>query len=120
MPDEQPLNTNRIGDKIAPWVDEAITRHGQGEQIAWELALLPGPQGQPMPVLMFWVKGALLGSVVNGSIGLHDPLAIGHDDLVEAVRQFLEQMRQARSEQLQQQAPASPHLNGSGLLLPGR
>lgn len=107
--------THRIGDLIAPWMDQAIDDHGQGENIRWESAMLSNQQGQPTFAIVVWMPGAILGTVVNGSFVLANPMTVTAEDIDKLMAQFLHQMREQRSAQLVKQNGHRP----GGLIVPG-
>lgn len=110
----------QIEEKVGPWINDAIAKHGRGENILWGMNLMPGQQGEAMAVCFFWVPGAVLGSVVQGSFAIKDPLHITEDEIEETVAEFLRQIREARSQQIEQESPQRP-INGqtrSGLYIP--
>ena len=115
---------SNITAKIEPWMQAAIDKYGQGESIGWETALMPGQQGEPMFLVFIWFPGAVLGYTLNGSFHIADVLGVTEAFIDEAMRQGLEALRQARSSQIQQQAPtAAPapargSQTASGLLIP--
>lgn len=111
--------------KIGPWIDDALHRHGQGENIAWEAALLPTPEGQAAFTVFVWFPGAILGTSLTGSFQVGDPLNFTSEQVDAVISDFLEQLRQARSAQAGAPAapggPVTPPRGGqtaSGLLIP--
>lgn len=109
--------SRRITERIGPWIDAAIERHGQGEEICWETTIGPGPDGAPATMVLLWFPGAVLGTVINGSIGLHAPHLLTEAEADEVIAGSLERLRAERSRQI-----GSPAANGhrpSGLILPG-
>lgn len=95
----------RLSDRLTTLVNEAIRTHGQGEDIVWEGTLMPTPDGGAQYVLFFWMKGAVLGSLAQGSFAVPNPMDLEADQFDDVFRQFVEQLRQARSAQIAQGAP---------------
>lgn len=100
-----------------PLIDAAIAAHGQGEPICWESGLVPGANGAVVFVVFFWMPGAVLGTVVNGSMALANPLGSATTEFVDTeVARFLDAMRTERSKSVS-------GLNGSPpskIILPGQ
>jgi hypothetical protein len=114
------MSNRRVTDRVAPFVEEALDRFGQGEDISWEAVLAPNDQGAMSLVLVFWMPGAVLGSRMVGSAAVqNDPSTITQEATVETVRRFLDEMRTARSTQVSKAASAAPAAP-SGLIVPGR
>lgn len=116
--------SHRITSILEPWIDAAVVKWGRGEKIRWEISLMPGPDGQPLIVAFFWLPGAVLGTQVNGSAVIPDPVNITEDQIDEMVQAFLTELRNARAAQTQQhplgQQNGHPPVSGGGLILPGR
>lgn len=93
-----------VTEKVGYWIDAAIEEHGQGENILWETSMMPGPNQEPMVIVFLWFPGAVLGTTLNGSFPISDPLNITKPDMIEMMSEFLRQMREARSQILAQQA----------------
>lgn len=115
----------QITEKVGPWINDAITEHGQGEDISWEHSLMPGPDGQPNLMCVFWLPGAVVGTFVAGSVMFHTPPGLTAKEVNETVAEFLRQMREARSQQIAKDraelAGQNGHTSGqhpSGLILP--
>lgn len=116
-----------ITEKVGYWIDAAIEEHGQGENILWEAIVMSGPQQEPLFTVFLWFPGALMGTTLNASFQLTDPLHIEKKDISEMMAEFLRHLREARSQILaqqnaaaQQQPPAPPGApqTPSGLLIP--
>lgn len=117
----------QANEKIGPWVNDSIARHGQDENILWEPSLMPGQQGEAILICFFWMPGAAIGSTMQGSFAIHDPLGITDAEIDEVVADFLRQMRDARTEEIVKNTPhpsQSPtevirgQQRASGLLIP--
>lgn len=120
-----PIYQHRISDIITPWVDQALVEICNGEKIVWEGAIMPNPQdGSASFGLLFWLPGAVLGSNVQGSCLLSDPLSLDREGVKEVVVEMIRQLREARSQQVDGANPANPGAQPrgqrpSGLLIPG-
>lgn len=111
--------SHRIFDNLAPIVERGIAAHGMGEDIAWEATLMPTPEGAPTVVLFFWMPGHLVGHKGVGSIAVQqDPSTIEEGPLLDSIRDFFAQMREARSRALAEQG-GPIGAQASGLILPG-
>lgn len=120
----------QITEKVGPWINDAIKEHGQGEDIAWEPALMPAKDGGALFTCFFWLPGALAGTVALGSFVIVNPLAVTEKEVNDTVRDFLGALREARSRDLAAQTPVPaaaapagplpPGMTPSGLFLPGR
>lgn len=96
---------HNVGLMLAPWIDAAIDKHGGGENIRWESALMPmqeAPDQPPVPVIVVfvWFPGALINMVINGSFQIRNVLSINEEEIDGLMVEFLRQMREARSQQL--------------------
>ena len=91
---------HQVSEKIGPFVNDAIEKHRGGEKILWEPGLMPGPNGEALVICFFWMPGAVLGTIAQGSFAIHDPLNFTAKDADEVVAQFFREMRAARSGQL--------------------
>lgn len=115
---------HKIDEVVGPWIDAAIDKHALGEKVVWESALLVGQHQEPIFTVFVWVKGAVLGTCINGSFQVVDPLSVEEAWIDGIMSRFLEELRQARSAQVQQaaqEATAGPQRGSqrpSGLLVP--
>ena len=98
----------QVSEKIGPLINDAIHRHAGGEKILWEPSLMPGPNGEALVVCFFWMPGAVLGTIAQGSFAIHDPLNFGKKDAEDVVSSFFREMREARSGQISEAAPTQP------------
>lgn len=123
------MTQHRVGTIIEPWMDAAIDKHGQGERVVWDCSIVPiqnSPHEEPKPTcaVMVWFPGPVLGTVVNGSFLIHNPLSTTEEEIDEVMASFLEQLRQARSQQLAQmheslaEKSRTAQQQPEGLLLP--
>ena len=115
---------NTVTEHVGYWIDDAITKHGQGETILWEHTLMPGPNMEPLYTVFVWFPGALIGSALNGSFQLVNVLSIEQQEIDDLIGEVLRQFREARSQQIAsqtQQQPSTPPRGAqtpSGLLIP--
>jgi hypothetical protein len=116
----------RILPKIEALLEVALSDH---EDVDWEasFAHFPDPSGElvSMVCLFIEIKGAALGTVLR-STALLNPNGQTQDTINEAVRQTLDRLEEARSQQLTSMAEQGEEAlkNGrqspkSGLILPG-
>lgn len=106
-------DTRNIIEKITEQVEAAVEEHRQGEDVhyAVSLAVMPGPQGAVMPVIVIVI------SLPGGTLG--ERLAATHIDQnlqVQAttpgvIKQSIEALLTARTEAMKQ-ALSNPHANG--------
>lgn len=111
----------RVTDRFAEFVDAALQRHGEGEEIHWESQMAPNDQGGLSLVLIVWLPSGTVGDYLVGSAAFHGPppaLTAGRVD--ETVRAFLAGLRGERSKALTaaQNGAGSPAAPRSGLILP--
>ena len=97
---------------IEPWVNEALDQHANGERVMWDIGLIPmqshpGAPPEPTTVMVMWVPGAVLDSVITGHCPLPNPLALDEQNTGDLVVQFLRHLREQRSQQLAQMSPIS-------------
>lgn len=116
---------HQVSEKIGPMVNDAITKHAGEEKILWEPQLMPGQQGEAMVVCFFWMPGANLGSTMQGSFAITDPIRVTAAEVDQTVADFLREMRTARGDQIAAQAPTQSPVDvirgsqrASGLLIP--
>lgn len=116
--------THHLTERLTPMLDAAIDTHGHGENIGWESALMSGPQQEPIFLVFLWFPGAVLGTAINASFQIGDPVGITAEQVDAIIRDGLEALRQARSQQVAQQGPQTPagaprgSQTPSGLLIP--
>ncbi len=112
--------SHRITVRIEPLMDAALERHRGGDQVSWEMTLLPHPENQtPTIALFFWLAGPLLGNHIQGSAMLGNPVTVDDKEIDGIVEAMLGQMREARSQMLSQSNGQAPH-GPSGLIVPRR
>lgn len=105
--------------KIGPWIDSAIDNHANGEKVGWEAGLLPGQHGEAVYTVFVWFPGAVLGTSLNGSFQIADPMGITEEDVDKIMVEFLRQFREARSQALaQQNGHGQSGSAPSGLIVP--
>lgn len=109
-----------LTERIGPWINAAIDNHAQGEKVGWETGLLPGPNGEALFTVFLWFPGAVLGTSLNGSFQIADPMGLTEDELDKIMVEFLRQLREARSQQIEKRSGQSTngHSPRSGLILP--
>lgn len=129
-PTESPRVVRMI-DKLVPWVQEAVERHAHQDRVTWETfpQMFPSPANQGLITglgIYLEVPGAVMNTAVQTSLVIQ-PNGATQDSINEAVRETMEQLRKARSQQIasmeEQQATAARNGNGSpasGLILPGQ
>lgn len=109
--------------KIGPWVDAALDKHGQNENIAWESMLTPGRDGVAVYTICLWLPGGLLGTILTASFQVNDPLGATKEKIDEVIAEILRQLRENRSQQIAEAGnghhpPEDGHTRPSGLILP--
>jgi hypothetical protein len=117
--------THHIDGIVGPMLDASLDKHAGTDEVLWQGQLMPSPQnrGEALYVVFFWVKGHVLGTVVQGSFAIQNPLDINAEDIDEIVADFLRQMREARSADVASQMPVEEPIQrgqarSSGLLIP--
>lgn len=125
-----PDSASRIADRITPWMEAAIERHGQGEQVVWEVSMVLAPDGLPVVIVSVWLHSGVVGSALPLVITIGNPMLLNAEEIDRAVAGALEEIRRRRSaflaqQQAQQQAAHDAQSNGhheappQGLVLPG-
>lgn len=108
--------TMQLSAIVGPWVEEAISRHGEGERVLWDMTLALSGSG-PAYCLVMFMPGAIVGTHIHASMIVTNIAAITQPDIDDLVAKLLEGVRQQRSQQLEQVhhplAPA-PGANGNG------
>lgn len=111
-----------LTEKIGPWVDAAIDKHGQGENIVWASSLTPDQGRNPTFTITVWFPGGILGSTLLGSFQVNDPLGATEEKVSEVMAEFLRQLRENRSRQIAESGnghrPPEDGHHPSGLILP--
>lgn len=109
---------SRLSTRIEPWIEEAVERHGQGENVGWEMGFTPTPQG-PGYVLVIWLPGPVIGQSMTGQVVVTSPNLMTAETADTIIHDTLEQLRSARSEALAT-VPAIPGpvhpSNGQGVV----
>lgn len=93
---------------ITTQISEAVETHNQGEDVhyAVSMAIMPGQDGNPVPVIVVVISipGALVGSRLTAT---HADANIQElPTTPDMIRQMIEQLLQARSEQMKQSLAA--------------
>lgn len=121
----------RMIDKLVPWVQEAVERHAHQDRVVWDAfpQMFPSPANQGLITglgVYLEIPGAVMNTAVQTSLMLQ-PNGATQDTIDEAVRETMEQLRKARSQQIasmeEQQTMAARNGNSSpasGLILPGQ
>jgi len=113
--------TDDVIEAINQQVAEAVSEHKNGEDVQYGVGLtvVPNAQGQPQPVIVILlsIPGSVIGSRLTATHLTNNIMV--EPTTPEAVRQMIEQLLQARSEQLTQAAipqnghnPQSPLASG--------
>lgn len=113
--------TRRITDRFAEYVDAAIQRHGEGEEIFFETQIAPNDQGGVSLVLIVWLPAGVVGEYIVGSVAFHEaPPAVTAARVDENVMRFLAGLRGERSKAIGEAhgTPYSAPQAQSGLILP--
>lgn len=113
-----------VTEKVGPWINAAIDKHGQGEAIFWEPGLLRGQHDEALYTVFVWFPGAVLGTTLGGSFQITNPVGVTEEEIDAILTEFLRQFREARSEVLAKQNGHAQNGHGeqpgSGLIIPGR
>lgn len=114
-----PGTTSRLTNKVHPWVQTALQKHSEGEDIEYELMAGPHPQWGVVCILFISIPSFVLGEVVGATMPFN-PNGAEQERLTEEIRLFLADMRAQRAEAAQAQIDAAqqqPPLT-SGLIVP--
>ena len=135
-----PGTTSRLTNKVHPWVQTALQKHSEGEDIEYELMAGPHPPWGVGCILFIPIKSFVatrmlvsmgfecevadendfvLGEVVGATMPFN-PNGAEQERLTEEIRLFLADMRAQRAEAAQAQIDAAqqqPPLT-SGLIVP--
>lgn len=113
--------SRNITDRIRPWVENVIDKHGQGDVLAWEASIAPANGGLMLLVAM-WMPSPVLGELLSVAVGVPDPLRMSANQVgVEGVvHRLIEQLRTLRSKVLDGTAKADGNGQAKTVLhLPG-
>lgn len=106
--------SSRLSTIVAGWMDEAVAKHGDGENVLWDMTLINTEAGPGFFVTLF-LSGAVVGTYLHNGVLLANVAAMRTEDAETLVRDVLEGLRQQRSQQLAEiYAPQGP--NGSAPL----
>jgi hypothetical protein len=115
-----------ISQKVIALIEDAISRGlTMGEDIDFDVSMIamPGPQGQPQPVLAltFALNASVMGEV-HATMALMSPAAPSQDDMDTVVRQVTANLVDVRTRATQaQMVQSNGHKpNPSGLIIPGQ
>jgi hypothetical protein len=97
-------NSRRASARLGPWIEEAVERHRDGEDVLWELTTVPTEIGAMAPAIVLWIPAAVLGEVLSGLLMAPDVIYVTAERVDKAVRMLLGQMRAERSRILKQVA----------------
>lgn len=108
------MRDRNLTSKLTPWIEKAIEANGQGEDILWQITVIPAPDGTIPVVLAIWLPGAILGTAISGAVMISNPFALDDPSVDRMIFQVLEQLRTQRSDQLslEPKNTVSPLLNG--------
>lgn len=71
-----------------------------GEEVNWDITILPGDNKAPFAFITMAMNGALLGTKVQVGVFAPNPAFLGATETKEIVKNLLEVLRQQRSQQL--------------------
>lgn len=100
------LNTHDVQLRVSQWCDAAFERHGQGERFCFMMTVQVTPPVAPNqppsfhPAVIFWLPGAALGTVMSGAFTITNPHGITREEIDGTVRAAVDQMLNARSQDL--------------------
>lgn len=107
VPDDAPFQLPpsrhpRMSEQVATWVEAALQANALGDTFTWDVAVQPlaTPEG-PVPGLMIVVQ--LPSPILGAQLAAMTPVAFAdatEDNVGRAVAHMVEQLRQARSQQL--------------------
>lgn len=72
----------------------------EGEDVNWDVTVLPGDQKAPFAFITMAMNGALLGTKVQVGVFVPNPAFVGATEAKDIVTSLLEVLRRQRSEQL--------------------
>jgi hypothetical protein len=94
-------SSTRLGDQIMDWFEAAVERFAEGDQVLWDIALLPlPPDGQPAYYVAMWIPGAVLGTNVHSALTVKNPAAATEQAITDMTHDMIEVLRQQRSQQI--------------------
>jgi hypothetical protein len=98
----------RISDRLAPWIEESVERYALGDNVSWELTMLP-TQGGLITGVIFYLPSMILGEILTGVTPINNAVTISPDEIDAIVHGSLEQMRQSRSQTVVESNGDGPH-----------
>jgi len=101
----------RLSTHAESWIEDAVSKHSQDENILWEIGLTETPEG-PGYLLAIWLPGPILGQAIHGQIGITHPNLLNAEQADQIVGAVLEQLRAARSQALASVPSVIPDTTG--------
>lgn len=116
--------SERITDRLAKALDAALDQHAGGEELGWDIGMLPSPNGQLLHVFTVVCPSPILGQYMQLSAVIPNSYTVTDDDCDQLVLNLLGQIAAQRSQILADTSNAgNPVLNdvnndGLGHILP--
>lgn len=120
----------RLIDKVMTWIQEAVERYAYEDRVVWDAfpQMFPSPANQGLITALgiyLEIPGVVVNTAVQTSLAVQ-PNGVTQDSIDAVIRETMENLREARSQQIasmeKQQATAARNGNPSpshGLILPG-
>jgi hypothetical protein len=90
--------SNRLTTRIEEWIETALEEQALGDRVTWDCTFALTSEG-PQMLVAFFMPGAILGQMVQSGVLLQNVPAASEYDLQQTVKNVLENLRSARSEQ---------------------
>lgn len=88
-----------LTDKMKPWISEALAPYA-AERIEWDLVAGFHPEMGAVLNLILWVPSGIVGQVGNHLAMIQGPTLTGKTELIDMVRQQVEEVLSQRSASL--------------------
>jgi hypothetical protein len=95
------MSIYKVYEIVEGMVRESLDSHAMGDDVWWDLGIIPHPQGGPPAYfLSIAIKGALIGNFQIAGGVLENGLGVTQENVDRLISQALETLRQKRSEAL--------------------
>lgn len=97
--------TDRIAEVLAP----AFEQQRLGDEVVWDVALVPSGPGSLTPVVTTWMPSPVLGEVLTSTVPVANPLRFVRADADQTVAELLRVLREGRTAMLEGKDPTAVH-----------
>lgn len=92
--------TGRVSEIVVQWFRDAVDKHKQGDDVAWEVFPALHPQAGFVMQFTLVIPSPLIGQQLAVGVLIDAPLALSAEGVDNLVAQMLEEARKQRSNAL--------------------